>query len=397
MRNLLLEPYRIFFFVGVLMAILMLAHWFVVLVQMQAGNGYAGVTRSVYQVHAQEMYYCIFAYFAFGFVLTAFPRFIEMPHPDAALVLFWVSVLLLSEVALVAGLLWPVCFYASAGLQLLAYSTLLGFLVRSCCRSKATWREQPLLIIIGFCLGLVGSLIGNLALINTNWLKLRNLSIQTGLYGFILFLIFSITWRVVPFFSSRVLVGYEIKRGRYSGRLILALILARLICFAFERPHLCWAFDGLILITYTAEIVRWQPWRARSFPPLFILYLGLFWLLVFLAFSPLRLVAYFMDPDVERFFSLHEKNILHVFNLGTFGTLILAVSSRVTRGHGGLPLRFDVWMGLALFFMQLAMLVRVLNIHETMHYAALLWVGAFSIWAWRHFPILLQAPVGKES
>ena len=94
---------------------------------------------------------------------------------------------------------------------------------------------------------------------------------------------------------------------------------------------------------------------------------------------------------------MHNKDLLHIFNIGTYGTLILAIATRVTRGHGGLPLQFDLPAFLSLFLMQMAMLVRVINPHETMHYAALIWLVAFGLWAWRHLPILLQLPSGRES
>jgi len=405
-KHLLIEPYRLFFFVGSTMAILMQGHWFAHLVRKAHGTLNPALVRPTYQVHGHEMYYLIFAYFAFGFLLTAYPRFVDAPHPKPWQVLGWVACLFFSEILLWFGLRNPILFYLSSGLELIVYVTVLLFLLRSFLKSKATWRDQPRLILIALIFGIIGSTLGNLALIHPGWAGLRGLSVQFGLYGFIMLLIFAITWRVVPFFSSRVIPGYTMKRGQHSGKIVLGLISIRLLlgiltvktpAFYATLLLFSWIVDTLFLATFLYEIKNWRHWLAKVFPPLFILYVGLAWVVVFLAISPLQIIGRFFSPSLETFLLMHDKNLLHIFNLGAFGTLILAIASRVTRGHGGLPLRFDALALLSLILMQVAMAVRVFDFHNTMHYASLLWIAAFSLWAWRHLPILLQLPKGAET
>lgn len=389
------------------MATLMQGHWFAHLYEKAHGTLNPNFSRPIVQIHGHEMYFVLFAYFAFGFLLTAYPRFVEMPHPSARQIVAWVAGLFLSEVSSWLGLRNPNWFFLSAALEFFVYLTVFYFILSSFLKSKTQWRDQPRLIALALAFGLIGSTLSNLALINPNlWPGARRWSVMIGLYGYITLLIFGITWRVVPFFSSRVLPGYAIHRGKHSGTWVLICIFLRIILeglsifFPAHNPSLLlatWMTDSLLLVVLAMEIIKWRPWAARKFPPLFILYLGLTWLLLFLSFSPIHLFAHFFSPTLETFLMMRNKDLLHIFNIGTYGTLILAIATRVTRGHGGLPLQFDLPAFLSFFLMQMAMLVRVINPHETMHYAALIWLVAFGLWAWRHLPILLQLPSGRES
>ena len=64
----MIEPYRLFFFVGAIMAIFMQGNWFAYLIEKANGTLSPALSRPIFQVHGHEMYYLMFAYFAFGFI-----------------------------------------------------------------------------------------------------------------------------------------------------------------------------------------------------------------------------------------------------------------------------------------------------------------------------------------
>jgi uncharacterized protein involved in response to NO len=83
---------------------------------------------------------------------------------------------------------------------------------------------------------------------------------------------------------------------------------------------------------------------------------------------------------------------LHAFTMGFFGSLLLAMATRVARGHSGRPLVADTWVWLAFWALQGAVLARVgaalwpaAGVPLTL-LAAQLWLAAMGAWALRHAP-----------
>src|SRR5262249_45351040 len=54
-------------------------------------------------------------------------------------------------------------------------------------------------------------------------------SIELGTYAYLLLLIVSITYRIVPFFTGRIIPDYVPRRGRYTLEILLAFILLRFV------------------------------------------------------------------------------------------------------------------------------------------------------------------------
>jgi uncharacterized protein involved in response to NO len=95
---------------------------------------------------------------------------------------------------------------------------------------------------------------------------------------------------------------------------------------------------------------------------------------------------------------------LHALYIGSFGTLLLGISTRVVRGHGGLPLVADKSMLAALVSIQLAALIRILlpvlegtwpELAGKNYWAGLLWCLAFGLWCYRYFPVLGHPKAGE--
>jgi len=160
--------------------------------------------------------------------------------------------------------------------------------------------------------------------------------------------------------------------------------------------------DTLLWILILREILTWNSpvhWvKTLRSPLLSVLYLGLFWLLVYLSLSPLTLVAHFFFPNLERFLYSHRLEFLHFFTLGCVGTLILSIMTRVTRGHGGLPLHLGSFGIFSIFFMQSAMGLRVMlplfpqwQIYKNL--GGLFWTLAFGFWGIRYLPVLLREKI----
>src|SRR5262245_14424010 len=78
-RNLKIEPYRPFFFLCALSAVFQGAFWSLTLWRFYHGDANRWIFLNPFALHAHYMLFVFFAYFSFGFLLTAYPRWLDQP------------------------------------------------------------------------------------------------------------------------------------------------------------------------------------------------------------------------------------------------------------------------------------------------------------------------------
>src|SRR5690606_31902851 len=114
-----------------------------------------------------------------------------------------------------------------------------------------------------------------------------------------------------------------------------------------------WPVAVLHLIAGAAHawrLKRWQGWSARAEGLVLILHIAY-------AFVPLG----FLGTAAAALGLMEPAAALHVFTVGAIGTMTLAVMSRATRGHTGLPLHASGWTVASYAAVVAAALVRPLN------------------------------------
>ncbi len=404
-RHFLIEPYRIFFATGAIWAILSIGFWFTYLHAMGHGLVLFDWQQIPQYLHSHVMIYGVINFYVFGFILTAFPRFVDQPHPRPSFLIFLWGLLLFSQIFFILGSFQnPVWFKVAAVLEPLSIFVLFLFLLLRYLRSgKIRQDRQPIFILIALLFGTLGSTLSYFFYAWGQGIRFYEWSIEIGTYGFLLFLVVSITYRIVPFFTGRVVQDYQPHRGKFTLQLVLALIVLylgfHLIPTNPKLTHYAsWILNLIFLILLANEWRQWIPKNPRQAPMLFVLYLGLFWVLVFFAFSGYELLAHLLriDPPSFPFF---RTPALHALYIGAFGTLLVGISTRVARGHGGLPIVADRWMLVAILSIQVTALLRVgLPILDSLwpglrvqnYWAGLFWCLAFSLWLWRYFRVLGQ-------
>jgi uncharacterized protein involved in response to NO len=95
---------------------------------------------------------------------------------------------------------------------------------------------------------------------------------------------------------------------------------------------------------------------------------------------------------------------IHVFTFGAMGLIIPAMQVRISKGHTGRKVIFEKLDKLALVFMLIGFVFRVIapritSISYTLwiSLAALCWFVCFLILAWRYIPILMKPRIdGRE-
>jgi len=128
--------------------------------------------------------------------------------------------------------------------------------------------------------------------------------------------------------------------------------------------------------------LRWRPREAHGNPLLSVLHISMAWLVV----------ALFLQLSQDLGLALFDttwlgRAPLHAMAFGFFGSMLVAMATRVTMGHSGRPLEMDKTGWRIFMLVQLATVARVsaelLPLAGTWLtlFAAMLWFLAFAAWA----------------
>jgi uncharacterized protein involved in response to NO len=366
-----MQPYQIFFPVGILYAIYGALLWLF----FQLGwISYPG------QLHAHMMVSGFLFSFALGFLMTAVPRF-----TGASPAKKWeVHVALLLAVSSFFGQ-----YLDAISLLVLLFIAVFFFL-----RIREKTHTPPphfILIPIGLGFGILGSV-----------LSLFDSPVgRVFLYqGTMLCFVLGVGGKLV-----RALLGWSdsplVQISRFSSKkkqvaipssIILTSIL---IVVGFMLELTSWAIFGRILRAVAASAVALVSWKIYRKPKLRGRLTNWLWIscmgLIF------GLWLYALVPSL----GVHA---LHLMFIGGFGLMTLVIASRVTLAHGGYDLEIELssggirWAGA---FVLLASLTRVSApltpsyIHH-LGYAASAWVVAILIWSSAFVPRILKSADSLE-
>jgi uncharacterized protein involved in response to NO len=143
-----------------------------------------------------------------------------------------------------------------------------------------------------------------------------------------------------------------------------------------------WAVDAPLALLFTGLLVLWWP-RAAMPRLLRVLFLGFAWLPV----------AFALYAWQSTWFAIAGEYTLgrapaHALFVGFFGSLLVAMVTRVTQGHSGRPLVLGNVATVAFVVLQLAAVTRVVaelapDATRWQAVAALGWLAAFLPWVLR--------------
>lgn len=387
-----MAPHRLLFSIGAGNVLLAMAWWTLWLVDLRwdaidlpRPQVYAG------WLHAIVMQYQVLAPFMFGFLLTVFPRWMGLPgltrrhYVPVGVGLFGGQLLTL------AGALGPApLLHAGAVLTLAGWTIGLAWLVRLLWREAGrTWHAVS--CAAALALGLCGLALYAVFL-HVPDARLAFAAIKIGSFGLLLPVYFTVAHRMFPFFAGNVVAGYRPWRPLWLLAAFWPLVLLHL---ALELAHgyaWLWLADLPLLALATAWL--WRNWpRARAPALLRVLFAGYAWL-------PLALAMY---AGQSAWYALTGQFVLgrapaHALFVGFFGSLLVAMVTRVTQGHSGRPLQLGRVAGFAFAAIQLVALVRIAAelAPDQMAWQAVAaagWLLAFAPWVVRSLGIYLAPRV----
>lgn len=390
-------PHRMFFWSGTSFGLAAVALW-----SAQQASLYTNLWSSFHfsvpypAAHGFMMTFGWLGFFIFGFLLTTFPRWLDSePIPRGAylaawtaqttgVVTFWVGLLLNRHLVTVGVLLLG-----------LGYTIAIVSCLRVLLASRTPGRMQQTWVIIALTTGTVAIFLSAWGFATGDHVALKTARLL-GLHPYLLGVILTVVYRMVPFFTSMVSPDLELRRTSRAVVWFAVTLWVRTVLAILEQPHWTWLPDLVLLALLVREIAVWRFWRANFPPLLLILYIALGWLAASFALSGWGGLASFLvgGPALPL-----GNAALHALTLGGFGSLVLGIGTRVSLGHSGQGLATDRLLAVLFLTFQLAPLLRifpellapwwpVLRVHG--FWSGLVWLVVFGIWLARIGPALMR-------
>lgn len=394
-RLLAAAPHRPLFLAGAIAVLLTMLWWTLELASMRFGWGtWPQPSVPPGWGHAMTIQYGLFPLFMFGFLMTTFPRWMDGPRVAPVRYLPVAGCVLVGYVLAVIGLLGlPVLLMIGFLVMLVGYIvgivTLTGVLVRARARNKHGYS-----CLAAFCCGTLGLAMFVAWLLGGASAAWALLAIKLGTYAFLLPMYFTVCHRMLPFFTRNIVGGdYVMVRPAWSLPLAWGLLLVHL--WLEWRGLLTWRWlaDIPLALLFGAHALAWKPWRARRPGLLAVLHVAFAWLPVaFVLFSVQDVVF-----AVSGHFVLGHAP-LHALAIGFFGSMLVAMVTRVTHGHAGRPLVMGAVPWLCFGVLQVVTVVRIVaevapDMYLWLVIAGAGWLLAFLPWVLRSAWIYLTPRV----
>ncbi len=376
-------PHRLLFFGGATAVLLSMLWWATWLLAQRSGwFALPEPPLPAGWAHAIGMQYQALPMFMFGFLLTVFPRWMSLPAYTRRHYIPVGASLLLGYLAFHVGLLGiPALVHVGIVLSLAGYAIGLTLMLRLLLLDGGrSWHAIACWSALAF--GFVGLLLAARYLHGGDARALFA-AIKIGTFGLLLPVFLTVCHRMLPFFSQAVIPGYRIYRPGWVLAVMLGLIFVHLL---FELAHAyawLWLVDVPLAALAAMLAWRWRIFQARRVRLLLVLHWGFAWLPV--AFAMYALQSAWFAATGE--FALGRAPV-HALTVGFFGSLLVAMVTRVTQGHSGRPLEMGRIPWICFLLLQGVAVLRIAaellpDSPAWLAISAIAWVVAFLPWVLR--------------
>ncbi|MER0202578.1 MAG: NnrS family protein [Nitrosomonas sp.] len=392
-------PHRSLFLAGALQGVLTVLWW---IFDLTGRYGIAG-SMTVWSIvptwaHAFLMIYGFFPFFIFGFLFTTYPNWMNGEKVKPQEYIATCALMAAGVVLFYAGLLThKVISITGVELMLAGWSIAVYVLFRILLTTPAQDKRHARVTSVALLMGWLG-VAAYLVWLVTDSAVVLNFARHAGIWFFLLPIVLTVSHRMIPFFSSRVLDNYEMVRPFWMLWLMLACIAAHGCLQWMELTAYLWIVDFPLAACALYLSYRWGFMRSFKVSLLAVLHVSFAWFGVAMLLYAVQSLVYFASGSLV--FGLAP---LHAIGIGFFSGMILAMASRVTLGHSGRPLELDRITWLLFLGFQTTAVIRILAdvipAIAPMFYvlAAFVWLTCFGLWAIKFAPIYWRARVDGKA
>ena len=384
------QPHQPFFTSGIL---------FLILFMMLFSASYLNILvldDSVLSFHAYPMVFVIFIQFFLGFLYVVFPRFLiqaEIPIKDYMnqFILYFISSL---------GIFLSIIFFSKITFifqimmlfaQFLSFKLLYSIHKKSIVKVK----DDTKWVLISFIAGLF---FHALFIFSTSIFsfssELSRLAINGGFYLFIFMVIFVISQRMIPFFTTAKAANYVANKSKNLLTIVFSLLAFKVFLLSFDNVKINLLADIPLFIMITRELIKWKLPFFKVPAIMWVLYLGLYWIPFAFFISIIQGVMAFYNPEI-----IFEKVVIHAMALGYFLTVLIGFGTRVILGHSGTTPHannFAIFIFIAVQFISLLRIFTSFSLNFSLDYifllntTSILLILGLIVWSSRYITILLK-------
>lgn len=381
-------PHRMMFLAGAVQAILAFLWWGWQLVARSGLLPMPDLPWPASWLHGAFAVYGVFPFFVLGFLMTAMPRWQGVGEVGGrAYVATW-ALLAAGWALFHAGLFWPVLLAPALAIVTLGW-TLGALVLLQVALAPGDDRRHALLACVALFAGVAG-LACLFAYAAWGWNDGPRVAEAIGIWACLAPLFMLVCHRMVPFFSANVIPKYEMVRPYWALYALLVGSVGHMLLQIAQLPTWSWLPDGVV-----AAAASWLSWRWRlraSFRVrlLAMLHIGFLWLPAALWLFVLQSVLLAAGKGTLGLAPLHALSI------GFFGSLVVAMVSRVSLGHSGRALQADSATWYLFLGLHTVALLRVAaelapSAYDILIVAAVCgWLLIFSLWSLKMIPIYLR-------
>lgn len=322
-----------------------------------------------------------------GFMLTAVPNWTgRLPIVGVPLAVLWSS-WLMGRIAVFFSAGWPPVLTAALDLSFLVF--LIAVLAREIIAGR-NWHNLKVLVMVGLLLA--GNATYHVEMMRGGMAH-DSFGLRIGLASAVL-LIAVIGGRIIPSFTRNWLVrrapGALPMPFDGDDKVIIAVTALALLLW-IAMPHALTTAIAMLAagIANLWRLSRWAGWRSLAEPLVCILHLAY----LFLPLGFIAMAAATLFPD-----AVPHSAGLHTWTVGAIVLMTLAVMTRASLGHSGMPLHADRRISGIYLLAAVAAVARVCaglfpQADWLLHLAAASWVLAFLIFAVVYAPLFVRPRV----
>lgn len=384
------QPHQPFFTSGILFFILFMILFILVY------SNILVLDTSILTYHAYSMVFVVFLQFFLGFLFVVFPKFLmqaEIPveiykrHFFAyffnSLCIF-LSLIFYSKITFVFQIFLLIT-------QIFSFKLLLDIHKKSLVQIKNDTRW----VLIAFFVGLISHFLFIISNLDFRYsFFISKIAINSGFYLFLFMIFLTISQRMIPFFTRAKVPSHVAYKSLKFLNIVFYLLILKVIILSFDDSRFNFISDIPLLFIISKEFIKWKLPLFKVEAILWILYLGLFWI-----------VIGFFISIIESFFAIYnssiyfEKIVVHSFALGYFLTLLIGFGTRVILGHSGNQIvanKFTVIIFIALQFIVLLRLFSSICSNFALDYSffinltAILLILVLLVWSSKYVTILIK-------
>ena len=384
------QPHQPFFVSGILFFILFMSLFVAIY------SNIITLDSTILTYHAYSMIFVIFIQFFLGFLFVVFPRFLI--QAEIEIKTYMKQFLLYFFASL--GVLLTLVFYSKATfifqiLMLIAQIMSFNLLYSIHKKSIVKVKEDTKWILIAFFAGLISHGLFILSNLDFSYsYEISKFAINSGFYLFIFMIIFTISQRMIPFFTTAKDPTYKINKSENILSLVFIFLALKVLLLSFDNAKINLIADIPLFIIITKELIRWKLPLFKVPAIMWILYLGLYWIPIAFLISIIEGLMAFYDPNI-----VFEKAVIHTLALGYFITVLIGFGTRVILGHSGSTPHANKFAIFIFIFVQIVVLFRIftsfslnfeLNYITLLNLTAILLIFGLLLWSSRYITILLK-------